>query len=131
MPQFAAKIEFSCLFTQDMQRQILEIGVSEILRRWCKSASIALDANGIPMYVGSSRISKVKTPVDAIIYGGTVLIESNTGIVAGYLWSETLREGIEQFCTVNMISPARVLDILTPDIADQIIQYGLFGEIRY
>lgn len=131
MPQFTTKISLSHVFTIAMQRTIVDVAFnSGVLSHWCSNVDIK-QVNGMPYRISSSNLKYIKTPVDAYRYGGIILLtEAATSHIHPFTnWQ--LSDGIKLFCYAHECHPCTIIENMTPAMADEIIQYGLFNKVKY
>lgn len=125
MGRFKLKVEYSHFFEVRDQYHILNLAFGPGgINRWATA----------PIYstAYTDRYSKKITDAAwAVVYFRSVhCTEKATGSTY-YISTWHMYNGMAQFCIQHDMKPDQLMSIMSPSVADQIIQLGIFHQIKY
>lgn len=114
----------------ELINKILENGFKyNAVNYWC--GNVRIKKSGIKYYgVSSEYYDKIIEVYDVIQYGGVLEIYTEDN-VCFELNKDKLLNGIKEYCNTNNIAVNRLMEILTLEDCDIIIQLSLFGFVMF
>lgn len=110
---------------------ILDTALYGGITYWCANVEPVMDEDNSFKGVEGIHQDNIDFLSDLIGFGGELLLHDIDTPETWTLNAEKVLKGITQYCQHHNVSFTEMMDELDADVADQIVQYGLFGTIEF
>lgn len=93
---------------------------------------------GINYWCGNVTLKKSGENYDTIDFIGNIISKGGTlllfDVSSNDIWElnrDKLLKGIQMYCEIHNVAPSDLMDMHDADVADTIIQYGIFNELVF
>lgn len=98
---------------------------------WCANVDPVMDENDFFKGVEETNQDSIDFISELIGFGGELILHDVDTPETWILNTDKVLKGITQYCQRNNVSFTEMMDMLDAEIANHIIQYGLFGTIEF